>query len=87
MDINTGFLQWFIFFFDKKSSVANTSGGDFTRALSLALAMRDKCAIKSKIMPNQQLAEELQIENSKNVKYTHLLNTILEYMQLMWICN
>ena len=48
MNIKEAFLQWFMFFFDKKASAAfanKFAGG----------------ATKSEIMPNHQLAEELQI--------------------------
>ena len=53
--------QWF--FFDKKLEYTDkTSGGP----------------IKNVIMSNQQLRNELHktIENLKNVKYTHLLETL-----------
>ena len=43
MDITANLRHWSIIFFDKKSSGSNTSGG----------------AVKSSIMPNQELAEEL----------------------------
>ena len=45
MDINADLLQWFITFFDKKSSGANTSGGTVTHA--------NKSVIKTEIMQNQ----------------------------------
>ena len=47
-------------FFDKKSSGANTSDGAATRA--------NKSAIKSEIMPNQQLAGELHKQIGKKFK-------------------
>ena len=46
-------------FFDKKQSISNSSGGAVTRALSEILIMRYESAIKSEIMSNQELAEEL----------------------------
>ena len=46
LDINVDLLEWFTIFFDKKSS-------------GCAVRRADKFAIKTEIMPNHQLAEEL----------------------------
>ena len=54
MDINVKLLQWFITFFDRKTSA--------THARSEALATQNKVAgraIKNEIMTNKELAEEL----------------------------
>ena len=45
--------------FDKKYSDTNTLGGLVARAHSKTLAMQNKSTIKSEIMSNQQLAEDL----------------------------
>ena len=47
------------------------------------------CGIKSEIMPNQQLAEELHkpiITKFKNEKYTHPLKTVFGLL-IFEICN
>ena len=45
--------------FDKKYSDTNTLGGLVARAHSKTLPMQNKSTIKSEIMSNQQLAEDL----------------------------
>ena len=55
-------LQWFIFFFDKKSSATHANqfaGNAVTRAWSEALTTQNQSDIENKIISNQQLAEEL----------------------------
>ena len=63
-------------FFEKKTS--NTGATKFAGG-----------AIKNKIMPNHQLAEELQkpiFKNLKNKKYSHLLKTIYGAL-ILRICS
>ena len=50
-------VDFFINFFDKKSSAANISGGAVTCARSGNLATQNTSAIKSKVMLNQPSAE------------------------------
>ena len=63
-------------FFDKKLTAgSNTLGGAVTRA--------NKSAIKSKIVSNRQLAEELHkhiIKKFENRRYTHHIKTIFEVL-------
>lgn len=54
IDFNKVLLQWFIIFFNERSSDSAV-----THALLETLVLRDKSAIKSEAMPNQQLAEDL----------------------------
>ena len=67
--------------FDKTFAGANKSGG--------AVVCANKSAIKSEMILNQQLEEELDkpiTRKLENEKYSHLLKTILEVL-ILRICN
>ena len=59
MVTNEELLQLVYKFFTKKPSAGNTLGGAVIRARSETLATRKKSSIKSEIMSNQQLTEDL----------------------------